>query len=392
MSASTLLQEEKDKFLMSIDSIEDLYNIKILLAYARGSRMYGTATETSDVDISFIYIQPTEEILKVNHVEYIDLDGKGNIVGYEIQRYIELLTLNNPNILESLDIPEDCLIYKHESMDVFKQEDWLSKLTEKTILGYADSQIKKATGLNKNMNNPQPKERKSILEFCYILAWGKSIPFSEWYQEFVSENLEYYSKEHLDYNNWGLAKYDNGKGLFALYTNITDNDNMRGLIKDNDSTQLRTSTIPKNVMSGQEPFTLWYNLDGFEVHCKQHKAYWAWVEERNEERHKVNAKHGKNYDSKNMMHLFRLLEMAFGIAINNRIVTRSGDSEDIEYLHEIRAGKLEYDNLMKNAEWLFHTVKEHYLLNEELPDKPSEDLGKEILLKFRKNNLLWKID
>lgn len=369
---TTLLKQEKEKFLNSIDSIEDLYNIEILLAYARGSQMYGTATETSDVDISFIYRQPTDEILKTNYVPYLDLDGKGNIVGYEIQRYIELLTLNNPNILESLDIPDDCLIYRSNVMVdyAFKQEDWLTKLTEKTILGYADSQIKKATGLNKNMNNPQPVERKSILEFCYIIKGHDSIPLMEWIEPFPDE-----------LKTAGLVKIPNGKGLFALYLDFDSECNFRGLIKDNDSTQLRLSEIPKGFADENPSHILWYNLDGFEVHCKQHKAYWQWVEDRNEERHKTNVTHGKNYDSKNMMHLFRLLEMAFGIATEGRIVTRA---DNPEWLLEIREGKLDYDNLMRDANWLFQTIKDHYKLSD-LPEKPNEELGKEILLKFRKN-------
>lgn len=368
---TALLKKEKQAFLDSIPTIEAEHNITFLLAYARGSQMYGTATEASDVDISFIYKQPLDAILRTEYVPYIDLDGKGNVVGYEIQRYIELLTLNNPNILESLDIPDDCLIYKHDSMDVFKQEDWLTKLTEKTILGYADSQIKKATGLNKNMNNPQPVERKSILDYCYIIKGTDSIPLMEWIEPYPDE-----------LKTAGLVKVPNGKGIFALYLDFDSECNFRGLIKDNESTQLRLSEIPKEFAEKNPSHILWYNLDGFEVHCKQHKAYWKWVKERNEERHKTNVSHGKNYDSKNMMHLFRLLEMAFGIAVDSRIVTRPNNTE---WLQEIREGKLDYDNLMRDAEWLFKTIKTHYSMSN-LPEMPDTELGKSLLLKFRKDD------
>jgi uncharacterized protein len=370
METALLLQKEKQDFLDWMSIIEEDHNITILLAYARGSQMYGTATETSDVDISFVYKQPLDVILKTDYVPYIDLDGKGNVVGYEIQRYIELLTLNNPNILESLDIPDDCLIYKHESMDLFTQEDWVTKLTEKTILGYADSQIKKATGLNKNMNNPQPVERKSILDFCYIVKGTDSIPLMEWIGDYPDE-----------LKTAGLVKVPNGKGIYALYLDFDSEYNFRGLIKDNDSTQLRLSEIPKEFAEKNPSHVLWYNLDGFEVHCKQHKAYWDWVEKRNEERHKTNVAHGKNYDSKNMMHLFRLLEMAFIIATTGRIVTRT---DDPEWLLEIREGKLNYDNLMRDAEWMFNAIKDHYKLSD-LPETPDIELGKELLLKFRNN-------
>ena len=138
------LQLEKDKFAASIPVLEKDRNIKILLAFVRGSHMYGTSNDKSDVDITFVYRQPTQEILKGNYVEQLSIGGN-DIVGYEIERYLQLLGQNNPNIIESLDIPEDCLIYKHESMDtvLHTQSKWLSRTVEKTILGYADSQIRK---------------------------------------------------------------------------------------------------------------------------------------------------------------------------------------------------------------------------------------------------------
>jgi hypothetical protein len=258
-------------------------------------------------------------------------------------------------------------------MLMFQPKEWISKLTEKTILGYADSQIKKATGLNKNMNNPQPVERKSILDFCYIIEGAKTKPLIQW--------IENYSDE---LKTAGLVALPNGKGLYAMYLDPFEECNFRGLVKDLDSTQLRVSSIPKEFAEENKAHTLWYNLDGFEIHCKQHAAYWKWEQERNEERHKTNVAHGKNYDSKNMMHLFRLLEMAFIIATTGQVVTRT---EDPEWLLEIRAGKLDYDRLIEDAEYLFHQIKTHFLLAEHLPDKPDPEFGKELLLRFRKTHL-----
>lgn len=290
----TLLETEKEKFRLEIPVIEKKYNIKVLLAYVRGSQMYGTATEESDVDISFVYQQPTDEILKGNVREDIDYDGKSNVVGYEIIKYIRLLGLNNPNILESLDIPEDCLIFQDESMvNVFKQEDWLSKLSEKSILGYADSQIKKATGLNKNMNKKEMVE-KSILEFSFICSGTELVPFLKWYEDYKKNNEISLPPEALDYNNWGLTKIDMGKGFYNLITNYPS-DNFRGLIKDDTSTQLRVSEVPKD-LENREKFILYYNLDGFESYCSELKKYKQWRKERNEDRHNTNVAHGKNYD------------------------------------------------------------------------------------------------
>ena len=367
---------EKSQFKESIPFIEEKYNVKILLAFVRGSHMYGTSNEKSDVDVTFIYQQPTDEILKLNYVPYIDVSGTGDIVGHEIQKFIDLLSENNPTMLETMDIPEDCIIYKNPIMDeLLDQKLWLSKLTKNTILGYGKSQIGKATGLNKNMNNPQPKERKSILEFCYIIKGGQIDTFLDFMNKY-KEEYGMLDEEFLDHNNWGLSKLDNGKQIYALYPNNRD-EHMRGLIKDETSTQLRVSEVPK--IKGREVYNLWYNLDGFEVHCKSWAAYKKWEKEKNEERHKTNVAHGKNYDSKNMMHLFRLLEMALMISQGKGLRVKS---ENIPFLLDIKQGKYEYDYLMSEAELLTNEIKNNFEVCD-LQEIPDLGHSKELLLKFR---------
>ena len=365
------LQLEKDKFAASIPVLEKDRNIQVLLAFVRGSHMYGTSNDKSDVDITFVYKQPTQEILKGNYVEQLSIGGN-DIVGYEIERYLQLLGQNNPNIIESLDIPEDCLIYKHESMDtvLHSQKQWLSRAVEKTILGYADSQIKKATGLNKNMNNPQPVKRKSILEFCYVVQDGNTVPFLEFF-----ERYSYYCKIHVDYNKWGLVKMDNGKQLYALYPNL-EGEFFRGLVKE-DSVNLRISDIP--YVTDRECYTFVYNLDGFEAHCKAWGSYKKWESERNPERFRMNQEAGQNVDLKNMMHLFRLLEMASNISLGLGVQVRS---KNVEFLREIREGKHNYDTLMKEAERMFKEIKSKFI-SVDLPESTDKEKTKELLLKFR---------
>ena len=64
-------------------------------------------------------------------------------VYYEIGRFVELLLKNNPNILEILATPDDCLLYKHPLMEKLQLKDFLSKLFKDTFAGYATTQIKK---------------------------------------------------------------------------------------------------------------------------------------------------------------------------------------------------------------------------------------------------------
>lgn len=363
------LEQGKYEFAHQIPDIEKKYSIKILLAYVRGSHMYGTATTKSDVDITFVYQQPTDEILKGNYTEQTSVGGN-DIVGYEIQRFIQLLGQNNPNILEALDIPEDCLIYKHESMDnILKQEIWLSKLTEKTILGYADSQIKKATGLKKKMNNPMV-EKKDLIDFCYIVNGHQTKPL----REFIVPH-------HNNVETCGLVKVPNGKGLYGLYVDWEGTENFRGILKDSESTQLRLSTVSKEFAENNKAYTMWCNQDGYEVWKKDYESYQKWLTERNETRYDDNMKAGKSYDTKNMMHLFRLLSMAWKISMGEGLQVRE---EDPEWLMEIRRGEVDYEEIKETSEVLFEMIKSNFeLLN--IQEAPDAEIVKELLLIFRKN-------
>ena len=76
------------------------------------------------------------------------------------------------------------------------------------------------------------------------------------------------------------------------------------------------SSVPKD----EQPIAmLYFNKDGYSVYCKQYKGYWDWVSKRNEDRYNTTMTHGKKYDSKNMMHVFRLLLVAKEIATEGKI-------------------------------------------------------------------------
>lgn len=54
------------------------------------------------------------------------------------------------------------------------------------------------------------------------------------------------------------------------------------------------------------------NTDAYKKHCKSHKEYWMWVNNRNLDRYQSSNSAG--YDAKNMMHTLRLLDVAEEIA------------------------------------------------------------------------------
>ncbi|MFZ4927576.1 nucleotidyltransferase domain-containing protein [Chryseobacterium sp. Mn2064] len=351
--------------------IQDLKNKKLLLFEAiSGSRAFGLATENSDTDIRGVYYLPKEDFFGLNYIPQIS-NETNDITYYEIGRFVELLQKNNPNILEILASPEDCIQYKHPLMDLLKTEDFLSKLCKDTFAGYAVSQIKKAKGLNKKILNPIDKERKSILDFCFILEGQNSIPLKKWLYKFLSGK-----RGGLSQKNCGLINIDHTKGMFALFYDESGTLGYKGIIQNEEANQVCVSSIPKD----EKPIAyLFCNLDAYSVYCKDYREYWKWVAERNEDRYNVNQTHGQNYDSKNMMHTIRLLQSCEQIFKNNTLQIRVDNREE---LLDIKAGHQSYETVMKKAEGLIQSIEDLYSTSH-LPEYPDVEKTTKTLIKIR---------
>ena len=237
-------------------------NLNLLFKCVAGSKAYGLEVPGSDIDIRGVFYLPKEQFYGLNHVPQISED-KNDVVFYELGRFVELLLKNNPNMLELLAMPEDCILYRHPIMDKLKPEMFLSKLCKNTFAGYAVSQIKKARGLNKKILNPMPKERKNILDFCYVHnEVGGSMPLIRF--------LDRYGWVH---ENCGLAAIPHMKGIYDLYylpqseSFSSDSSDFRGIITDDNSTDVILTSIPKDIHPVNR---LHFNKDGFSLYCKEY--------------------------------------------------------------------------------------------------------------------------
>ncbi|MCS4302340.1 DNA polymerase beta superfamily protein [Chryseobacterium sp. BIGb0232] len=346
-------------------TIQDLKNKNLLLFEAiSGSRAFGLATETSDTDIRGVYYLPKEDFFGLNYIPQIS-NETNDITYYEIGRFVELLQKNNPNILEVLASPEDCIQYKHPLMDLLKTEDYLSKLCKDTFAGYAISQIKKAKGLNKKILNPIDKERKSVLDFCFILDGQGSVPLKKWFLE----NGKVQEK-------CGLTSIDHTKGMFALFYDESQILGYKGIIQHEEANQVSVSSVPKD----EKPYAyLFCNLDAYSTYCKDYREYWKWVEERNENRYNVNQNHGQNYDSKNMMHTIRLLQSCEQIFTTQSLQIRV---ENRDELLDIKAGNWPYEVVMQKAETLIESIELHHSVSH-LPESPDLEKTTKILVDIR---------
>lgn len=335
-------------------TIADLKNKNlILLECISGSRAYGLSVPTSDTDIRGVFYLPREDFYGLSYVPQV-ADATNDTVYYELGRFIELLGKNNPNILELLATPADKTLIRHPIMDEIKSEMFLSKKCKDTFGGYAFTQVKKATGLNKKIMNPMDKRKKTVLEFCYVLRAQGAIALPKWLIETNRQQA-----------NIGLVSIPHFRDTFGLYYDENGTKKYAGVMKKDNTTTVLLSSIPKQ----EAPINhLHFNQDGYTKYCKDYKEYWSWVEKRNEARYQNTIDSGKNYDAKNMMHTFRLLDMAIEILRDGRVIVERPNRAE---LLSIRRGEWPYDDLIKKAAAKMHKVT---LVYEDSPLPPAPDM------------------
>ena len=348
----------------------------IIFESISGSNAYGTNTPESDKDIRGVFIQPLQDILRHGFVEQVS-DETNDVTFYELGRFMHLAAGNNPNILELLKVPEDCVIYKHPLFVIpeYNLHDFLSKKVRWTFAGYAIAQIVKARGYNKKMNWEESQmTRKTVLDFCYVLKDAGSMPFKQW-MEIEPLKHTFVNKRDYSQNNFGLSAIDHGHDLYAMFWNP---EPIWGIVSDEEkANQVQLFSIPKeNYPIGY----LYFNKDGYSSHCKKYQEYQTWLKERNPNRFKMNKAHGKNYDSKNMMHTYRLLLMAHELAKGELRVRRT--PEEIEKLMKIRKGEYEYDDLLREAESMKDGLEEAFAQSA-LPENPNLEKIQDMLLGMR---------
>lgn len=380
----------------------------LLYEYIRGSQCYGLATETSDKDTGGVFICPQDELLGLDYLYQPEIASeRQDDKWWELGKFMKLLLNCNPTVLESLFIPDDCVLYESPEMKEIRKhkEMFLTKKCFKAFGGYAVEQIRKAQGYKKKIINPVNK-RLGPLDFCYTFYGQGSTKIKNW--------LEY---RGLFQKYCGLIKIPNMHDTYGVYYDwaqhfqeegiktvdqIPDNTyqfiltdilepfeeitewfskkkfiGYRGMIFETNSlNDLHLSSIPK----GEKPIcNLTYNQSGYNAHCIDYRDYQKWVKERNPERFNLNV--GYQFDAKNIMHSFRLIRMCTELAQGKGFnLVRT---EDRQFLLDIKTHKIPYEEIKDQLD------KEKILMDEAcakstLPDEPDAKFVNDLLLNTRK--------
>jgi hypothetical protein len=359
-----------------------------------GSQAYGTATPTSDQDYKGIYVQKDRDLLTFNYQPQIEVSKDETY--YEIRRVVELLRTGNPTLLELLYSPKDCIVYKSPAMQVLidNRDKFLTKRCKETFAGYAMAQIKKAKGTDKLMNwEAERMERKDVLDFCYVYDNGKTVPL----KAFLSKrmlNQKYCGLAALDHFRDGYALYYdfNGEGVDEAIENnwidqLPDADikegrlGYKGIIGEK-SNEVRLSSIPK----GEEPIGIMhFNKDGYSVHCKDYSRFLEWKEKHNKQRLVDVKNHNQKIDGKNMLHCRRLLDVAYEIATQKKIIVRRPDAAE---LLAIRRGEVDLQTLIYEAEQMIEDMGLAYE-HSNLPEEVDLWFCNELIMEIRDQTKKW---
>lgn len=343
---------------------------RLLYEYIRGSHLYGLNTEDSDVDTSGVFACTQDELFGCFGYKAQVSDPRHDNTWFEIGELIRLLLKSNPTVMESLFVPADKVlgpVHPLMQMVIDSREQFISKQCFNPFFGYAKSQIEKARGLNKKIVNPIT-QRLTPFDFIYTFKGQGSTKFRDWlanrglHQEFCGlVNVPNMHDIYGAYYDFGahVAELQDWKDDASFLTYACeyykDKDTeetksrlaglapigYRGVINaETDGNELRLSSIDDR---GCRPICfISYNQSGYSSHCRLYAEYQTWVKERNQKRYESNLE--KTYDSKNMMHCFRLMHMAGEIAGGKGMILQR--TWDRQFLMDVRSHKFEYEEII----------------------------------------------
>ncbi len=308
-----------------------------------GSHAYGTSVPTSDQDYRGIFIAPMEMRVSIfQQLAEVGQEKPTDKKYYEIAKFMALAKDCNPNIIEFLFMPEDCILKCEPKMKrlIECRNLFVSKKAYHTFSGYSFAQIKKAKGEHKWVNNPQPKEQPQRQDFCWIMGRGmvdsktpcRPVPYRTQLEDggYPLEMCHVSALEHVS-NTYRLYYYGSeAKGVFR-------NGN------------LVCESIPLDEEQGRFIGLLIYNEQEYEKAMLNWKNYWTWMENKNKERWIMQERGEIDYDCKNIMHCMRLMISGESILRTGEPIIRF-EGQQLQYLRDIRAGRFSYNMIMDDVE------------------------------------------
>jgi len=253
--------------MVTLDSLLAHDTPALLFECVSGSHAYGTHTPESDRDLRGVFALSSRAYLGLNAPSSQVADERNDIVYYSLRRTVELLANANPNVLELLFMPADCVRASSPEMHalIAQRHLFISRQCVQTHLGYAISQIKKARGHNKWINQPQPERPPAKEDFCYIVPR----------ERLLGDDAPPSRPQSLKSLGWNLADYhasrlEHARDAYRLYRYGTD---ARGVFRED---MLVCESIPQEDEVPRFAGLLFYNEHAWKQAVADHQNYWTW--------------------------------------------------------------------------------------------------------------------
>jgi uncharacterized protein len=325
--------------MKTLDELLKSGDDRVIFSCVAGSRAYGTQVQGSDEDIRGIYAVPSLAYLPLRREPVQLSDDRGNTVYYSLRRCVELLAEANPNVLELLFTPPDCVRKTSPEMErlISARSLFVTRQCGDTHVGYAMSQIKKARGQNKWVNNPKPSEAPRKEDFCFVIPKERltaldappcrPVPLNQ-----IGWSLENYHVARLEHVPDTYRMYYYGPGARGAF---------RGDV-------LVCESIPEADEATHFAGLLIFNEQAWKQSFTEHQNYWGWRKNRNDARWEQQEAGQLDYDAKNMMHTIRLLMSSRSILERGEPIVRF-DGRSLDLLLDIRAGKMTFQQVLHVA-------------------------------------------
>lgn len=324
----------------SLESLLDHSDPTLLYECVGGSHAYGTATPESDLDLRGVYAVPPADYMGLHLPGNQVADARNDIVFYSLRRVIELLSAANPNVLELLYMPAACVRWRTEAFEpLLKQrEAFISQQCVQTHVGYALTQIKKARGQNKWVNQPRQEQPPAKEDYCHVIPAQSLLPTGESPCRPVP-----LIRLGWDLGDFHAARLEHARDGYRLYRY---GKAARGVFRDG---TLVCDSVPLEDEIPHFAGLLFYNESAWKQALADHHNYWTWRRERNDARWRQQETGELDYDAKNIMHTIRLLLSGESILKHGYPQVRV-EGEQRELLLSIRQGRYRYDDLIDMAE------------------------------------------
>jgi uncharacterized protein len=328
---------------MNLEQLQNSGNI--LYECVAGSTCYNLNTPQSDIDLRGIFIHPRDRYFNLDDpVEQIS-DKTNDITYYELKKFMNLASNCNPNIIELLWVNwSNVNIVDPKMLHLFNNRDlFISKKCFYTFTGYAYTQITKAKGRNKWINNPQPEQPPETKDYLY---W---VPSSNMYNDAYHTDHVFRPKPFGDTSGYKIAKVEKGFNAYRVYSTDESHDFMS-------SGRPKCTSITIEEELNNFKGIMVFNDVQYDNDKSNHKNYWDWVKNRNEFRWVSQERGEIDYDAKNMMHCLRLIMSTRSILVNGYPQV-AFHGEERQFLMDVRNGKFEYEYLMEKCETELEELK-----------------------------------